>query len=41
MHSPFDSAVAPVDLRAGQPHTFELKPFEVLTLESDAVSAVR
>jgi hypothetical protein len=41
MHSPFDSAVAPVDLRAGQPHTFELKPFEVLTLESDPVSAVR
>ena len=41
MHSPFDEAVAPVELRAGEAHTFELKPFEVLTLESDPVSSVR
>jgi hypothetical protein len=41
MHSPFDSAVAPIELRAGAAHTFELKPFEVLTLESDPVSSVR
>jgi hypothetical protein len=25
-----------VDLVAGQPHTFELKPFEVLSLEANA-----
>ena len=41
MHSPFDRDLAPVDLRAGQSHTFELKPFEVLTLESDAITSVR
>ena len=41
MHSPFDTAMAPADLRAGQPHTFDLRPFEVLTLESDPVSRVR
>jgi hypothetical protein len=41
MHSPFDHDVAPVDLRAGQSHTFELKPFEVLTLESEPVAGVR
>jgi hypothetical protein len=41
MRSPFDAAVAPVELRAGEAHTFELKPFEVLTLESAPVAAVR
>jgi hypothetical protein len=41
MHSPFDAAIGPIDLRAGQPRTFDLKPFEVLTLESDPVSRVR
>jgi hypothetical protein len=41
MHSPFDASAAPVNLRAGEPHTFELRPFEVLTLESDPVSSVR
>jgi hypothetical protein len=41
MRSPFDRDIAAVDLRAGQPHTFELKPFEVLTLESDPIASVR
>ncbi len=41
MHSAFDPAVAPVELRAGKAHTFELKPFEVLTLESEAVAGIR
>lgn len=33
-HSPWraDRDMPPVDLTAGQPHTFDLKPFEVLTL---------
>jgi len=33
MSSPFDAAAAPVDLRGGEAHTFELQPFQVLTLE--------
>jgi hypothetical protein len=32
--NPFDSAYPSVPLRAGEPHTFQLKPFEVLTLEA-------
>jgi hypothetical protein len=30
-----DSARAPISLRAGREHVFELEPFEVLTLEAD------
>ena len=36
MRNPYDAAFAPIDLRAGAPHVFELRPFEVLALESEA-----
>jgi hypothetical protein len=41
MRSPFDTTVSPVELRAGEPHTFDLQPFQVLTLQSDSINAVR
>jgi hypothetical protein len=36
VHSPWaaDAATPAIELRAGQPHTFHLEPFEVLTLEA-------
>ena len=37
MRDVYDASAAAVELRAGQPHTFELKPFEVLTLEGEPV----
>jgi hypothetical protein len=38
-HSPWaeDRAQPAIELNAGQPHTFELAPFEVLTLEATGV----
>ena len=36
MRNPYDPAFSPVDLRAGDPHVFGLRPFEVLTLEGRA-----
>lgn len=33
----YDASAAPLTLRAGQPHRFELKPFEVLTIEGNPV----
>ena len=41
MHSPFDASFGAVELRAGTAHTFELKPFEVLTMESEPIAAIR
>jgi hypothetical protein len=37
-HSPWkdDAGLAAVTLRAGTPYRFQLRPFEVLTLEADA-----
>jgi hypothetical protein len=35
MTNPYDRAAAPLALRAGDIHTFHLRPFEVLTLEGD------
>ena len=36
MRNVYDGAAAPIELRAGSPHAFALRPFEVLTLESAA-----
>ena len=33
MRNPYDASFSPVTLRAGEPHVFELQPFQVLTLE--------
>lgn len=35
MRDVYDAASAAIELRAGQPHVFELKPFEVVTLQGD------
>jgi hypothetical protein len=37
-HSPWadDNSAAEINLRAGVPHKFMLKPFEVLTLDANA-----
>ncbi|MGH9409823.1 MAG: enterotoxin, partial [Vicinamibacterales bacterium] len=36
MLDPYGTAAVPVELRAGESHTFALQPFQVLTLESDS-----
>jgi hypothetical protein len=36
MLDPYDAAAVPVELRSGHGHTFDLQPFQVLTLESDS-----
>ena len=33
-----DRGQTPLRLHAGVPHTFELQPFQVLTLEADAIA---
>ena len=35
MHEVYAQDAAAIELRGGQPHTFELKPFEVVTFEGD------
>lgn len=34
MHHVYDPSADDIELRGGTPHAFELKPFEVLTLQS-------